>query len=222
MCSNSQALELAADESVILAFWQLKDKVADSGFWRGTAARFLCLLFRGSYSRARARQPDFDAAVRNQLCRLHRLEEDRCASIDRPADTFARLLCAAVPSFDDVSTDRTMEQLLYHLGRWIYLIDARDDLQEDQKSGNYNPVALRFPSNERDKQLAVTLEHSVNLMRSAAALLELKEYEPLVQNVLQYGIPMVQRAVLSGEWTRIKKQKIWRIKHDRSLQRVGS
>ncbi|MEI3141456.1 MAG: DUF5685 family protein [Lawsonibacter sp.] len=37
-----------------------------------------------------------------------------------------------------------MEQLLYHLGRWIYLIDARDDLAEDLADGRYNPVAARF------------------------------------------------------------------------------
>ena len=29
------AMELAADESVILAYWQLRDGVADHGFWGG-------------------------------------------------------------------------------------------------------------------------------------------------------------------------------------------
>lgn len=39
---------------------------------------------------------------------------------------------------------RVLEQMLYHLGRWVYLIDAADDLQKDAVSGNYNPVALRY------------------------------------------------------------------------------
>lgn len=35
MCPASPALELAADESVILTWWQLRDKIRDDGFWRG-------------------------------------------------------------------------------------------------------------------------------------------------------------------------------------------
>ena len=39
---------------------------------------------------------------------------------------------------------RVLEQLLYHLGRWIYLVDAADDLPEDFASGSYNPLLRRF------------------------------------------------------------------------------
>ena len=37
-----------------------------------------------------------------------------------------------------------LEQLLYHLGRWIYLVDAADDLKKDVKNGSYNPLVPRF------------------------------------------------------------------------------
>lgn len=50
--------------------------------------------------------------------------------MDRAADTFARLLQAAAPEAGGQS--RVLSQLLYHLGRWIYLADARDDLEEDR------------------------------------------------------------------------------------------
>lgn len=218
MCARSKALDIAADESVILAYWQLRDRVKDSGFWKGLPARVFSLLLRRAYGHARAQRPAFDASVREQLKQLHFLEAEQCTSIDRPADTFARLLCAAVPVSGDTATDRAMEQLLYHLGRWIYLIDARDDLQDDLKTGCYNPVALRFDPSDCDTRLSVTLEHSVNLMLAAAALLDLGKQESIVQNILQHGLPLVQRAVLSGEWSEIKKQKIWSKNNDRSLQ----
>lgn len=222
MCAQSHALDIAADESVILAYWQMRDRVEDSGFWKGLATRIFSLLFRPAYIRAQAQRTTFDASVREQLKKLHHLETEHCTSIDRPADTFAKLLCAAVPASGDMATDRTMEQLLYHLGRWIYLIDARDDLEDDLKTGSYNPVALRFDSSDRDKCLSVTLDHSINLMIAAAALLDLGKHETLVQNILQYGLPLVQRAVLNGEWSKMKKQKIWSKNHDRSLQRTRS
>ena len=217
MCNRSRSLDIAADESVILAYWQMHDKVLDSGFWKGLPIRVFRMLFRHAYVRARANQPSFDASVQKQLDRLHNMESQGCKSIDRPADTFAQILCSAVPASGNSSVDRAMEQLLYHLGRWIYLIDARDDLESDQKTGSYNPVAARYLPNERDECLSVTLEHSVNLMNSAAALLEFGKHELLVDNILQLGLPLVQHAVMSGEWSKMKKQKIWRNKHDRSI-----
>lgn len=213
MCTDSSALELAADESVILTWWQLRDKVHDDGFWSGLPAWLFGLLLRGAYKKAAARQPEFDRAVAVQLDALHRLEQENCPSLDRPADAFAVLLQAAAPKTGGHCRDRAMEQLLYHLGRWIYLIDARDDLDEDRRKGSYNPILLRYePQACDDEQLALTMEHSLDRMRSACALLELGRQEELVNNVLYLGLPLVQKAVFNGSWKQLKKQKIWRKK----------
>lgn len=212
MCECSPALELAADESVILAYWQLKDKIRDEGFWKGLPARVFRVLLRSGYRRAAKRCAAFDDVASVQLARLHRLEEEACPSIDRPADAFAQLLQSAAPKQGEQGRDRAMEQLLYHLGRWIYLIDARDDLDKDRKQGSYNPVALRYGDQPCDQSLILTLDHSLNLMRSACALLDLGRQEELVYNVLYLGLPMIQRAVFDGSWNQLKKQKIWRTK----------
>ena len=212
MCEPSAGLELAADESVILAYWQLRDKVRDEGILRGLPARIFSVLLRPGYRRAAKRCAEFDRVVTEQLAVLHRLEEEGCPSIDRTADAFAVLLQAAAPKSGTVSRDRAMEQLLYHLGRWIYLMDARDDLARDREQGNYNPVALRYGDQPCDQPLMLTLDHSLNLMRSACALLELGKQEELVRNVLDLGLPLIQRAVFDGSWQQMKKQKIWRTK----------
>ena len=62
-CQGGQALERAADESVILTYWKLRDSVADRSFWKGIFARLLSLLLRPSYRKAAARVPDFDRQV---------------------------------------------------------------------------------------------------------------------------------------------------------------
>ena len=214
MCVQSSALEQAADESVILAWWQLRDKAEDEGFWRGLPARLSGLLLRRGYRRAARRCPEFDQTTARQLERLHRLEREGCPSLDRPADAFAVLLQAAAPKTGDPARDRAMGQLLYHLGRWIYLVDARDDLEADRRSGSYNPILLRWPDRPCDEALGQTLDRSLDLMRSACALLELGRQEELVNNVLYLGLPLVQRAVFDGSWAQMKKRKIWRNDHE--------
>ena len=50
--------------------------------------------------------------------------------MDRAADTFAVLLSGASAEIEDPTRRRVLEQILYHLGRWVYLIDAADDLKQ--------------------------------------------------------------------------------------------
>ena len=120
----------------------------------------------------------------------------------RRLEAFGELLAAAAPPSGDSARDRALGQLLYHVGRWIYLTDAWDDLEEDRRTGSYNPIAARFGGEAeagRD-DLRVTLRHSLNLARSAAALLELGYWTETVENILFLGLPMVEELVFTGRW----------------------
>lgn len=208
MCMDSPALELAADESVILTWWKLRDSVKDDGLWGGMPARLLAGLLRRSYKKARVRRPGFDQSVKQCLEELETLEGEKCPSLDRTADTFARLLQSAVPN--EGEQGRILGQLLYHLGRWIYLADARDDLAEDLTAGRYNPVAARYGPEGDEAALALTMDQSLGQMGAALQLGEFGCRKALLENMIYLGLPLVQRAVFDGSWAQIKKQKIWR------------
>ena len=101
-----------------------------------------------------------------------------------------------------------MEQLLYHLGRWIYLVDAWDDLAEDRAAGRYNPLDARFQGRaeqERD-YISTTMTHSLRLAISAANLLQADRWQAVIGHILYQGLPAVQEAVLSGRWRELKKR----------------
>ena len=201
-CIGNPGVDAAADAGTILAYWKLRDTVVDGSFWARTGARLLSWVLRPSYRRAARRRPAFDRAVQENLERLQALERENCPSLDQTADTFARLLAAAAPSEDCEARRRALEQLLYHVGRWIYLVDAWDDLGEDRGQGSYNPISARFPGTEEAHRdyLRTTLRHSLNLARSAAALLELGHWQDTVENILYLGLPAVEELVFTGRW----------------------
>ena len=209
MCVNSDALNHAADESVILAYWKMRDSAVDDGLWRGLPSRLLAIALKSSYQKAAKHCPIFDKTVRECLAELSQLEQEKNNSIDRTADTFARILRAAAPKTEDNMQDRALGELLYHVGRWIYLIDARDDFSEDLATGNYNPLSLRYGDTGDDDALRLTLEHSLNLARSAYHIAGFGCRGEIIQNILYLGLPLVQRAVFDGSYKNIKKQKIW-------------
>ena len=207
------SLDLAADESVILTYYQLRDGAEDSGPLRGLPYRMGSGAFSLAYHQAAARRPRFDRAVRERLGALRELEESRCASLDLPADAFASLLREAAPEEGDPVRRRVLGELLYHLGRWIYLIDAADDLKRDAAEGAYNPAALRYGlldgawTPEAKEAFAATLDHSVHRTAAAFELWDFGVWDPLLRETLYYGLFRVGRAVLDGTFHQAKKRK---------------
>jgi len=208
-CACSGGLEAAADAGTILSYWKLRDAVSDGAWPERLAGGLLSRLLGPAYRRAAALRPEYDRTVRDCLTELRQLEADGSPSLDRTADTFARMLQAAAPPSGEAERDRAMAQLLYHLGRWIYLVDAWDDLEEDRRKGNYNPISARFPGEEEANRayLRTTLGHSLNLARSAWALLTPGAWGGTVDNVLFLGLPLVEELVFTGRWKAAKKRK---------------
>jgi len=217
-CLCGPKMDAAADQSIILTYHKLSDDVEDHGAVTSLPYRVLRRLFRGSYHRAAQAQPAFDAQVREGLARLRQMEEAWSAELDRVADAFAGILRSAATAFpEDSPIGRVLGELLYHLGRWIYLIDAWDDLDEDEKSGRYNPLNARFQGCAREERdyLDTTAVHSARLAGAAANLMDLGSWTPIVENILYLGLPSVQGAVLNGRWKEMRKTR--RKPHERSL-----
>lgn len=210
MCRSMPALELAADESLILSCQKLRDDVADRGFFRGLPPRLAALVLRRAYRKAAAARPEFDRKVTECLDELHAMERERVASMDRPADTFARILQAAAPDTGDGVRDRALGQMLYHVGRWIYLIDAWDDLEQDVRSGGYNPIDARFGGKpeEHIQEIRTTLLHSRNLAAAAYELAKAERWDGILSNILYLGLPAVEELVLTGRWRKTRKKNI--------------
>ena len=209
VCRGGAWMELAAGESVILSWWKLRDTIMDGRSFSRLGARLLCLLLGPGYRKARQAHPEFDAGTARLLEELRELELAKSASIDRTADCFARLLQAAAPSTGEDGLDRPRQQLLYHLGRWIYLIDAVDDLPADKKTESYNPVAERFPAWSREDQsyLRQSMDHSLALAGSAFQLLPRNSWSAVTENILYSGLPGVEELVFSGKWREYQKKR---------------
>lgn len=211
--TGSAALDAAADISVILTWWQVQDGIADHGFWGGLKYRMASLLLRRSYRKARKNRPDFDEHTQQCLRELATLEKEQCASVDAVADTFARLLSGAASGERDGTRRRVLEQMLYHLGRWIYLADAADDLKDDLESGSYNPLPLRYElcgeelTQESRQELANTMDQSIRVMAAAFELADFGGYTAIIESIVYEGLYVVGSAVLNGTFRKRNKRE---------------
>ena len=193
-CRAVAQTEVSAAMSVILAYHKLSDDIADSGPVRALGARIARALLKRPYKKAAARLPDFDVQVREKLTALSAMEKAGERSIDKTADCFAQLLAAASCGEQQEDKQRILRELLYHVGRFIYIADACDDLREDAEKGEYNPVCARFAitdgalTADARKDLETTMLHSRNLAGVAFELLDPTPWSETVRNILYFGL----------------------------------
>ena len=130
--------ERVAHINAILGYYKVYDDVVDENKHRA-----LLSALKPYYKKAKKVLPDFDAAVKKGYEKL-REQEKRGESLQKTADTFGYMLSAAGDAVTK-ACDPLLREFLFHVGRWIYCIDALDDADKDyeynqkHKNKNYNP-----------------------------------------------------------------------------------
>ena len=205
-CEKGAALDKCAGYSVILTWWKLRDTISDEPFIRTIPHRAASAALSGAYKKASREFPEFDGRVKEELAALAGYESGGGDSMDGAADKFAAILRAAAPGDAGAEKGRVLSELLYHTGRWIYILDAFDDFNDDMKAGRYNAVAVRYKAEgaalpeEAPELIRATLTHSNNLLRAAFELLPENVWTQIVSNIVYLGMPYVCDQVLGGNW----------------------
>jgi len=133
-------VDYCADINVLLAWYKLQDGWKDDKDLKCLSGM---TLLRRAVSKAKRYNPKLAELVKCQIALQSKVEADKCASIDEASHPFATLIgnfCANAAT----KYDEDLYFLGYNLGKWIYLIDAFDDINDDIKTGAYNPLVLRW------------------------------------------------------------------------------
>ena len=213
-CTRNTTLDTCAGYTVILAWWKLQDTIRDEHYMKTIPHRIASLVLSGAYSKAAREFSEFDGKVEKEVNDLAEYEIMEVSSLDGAADKFAQILRSAAPDTAPDPVRRPILEILYHIGRWIYIVDACDDYQEDHKRGRYNPVAARYPPvngkipEDGLTRLRTTLTHSNNLLCIAFELLPENTWADIIRNMIYLGMPNVCEQVLArgGATQRLSNQ----------------
>lgn len=207
-CGDAPALDRCADASVLLVYYKLLDTIADSKGFKRLGARLALIPAARHRRRAAARDASLDAAMTAYVQAQSAVESARSSSVDAAAEPTAELLSFLCRLASENETEqRVLSRLGYCLGRWIYLMDAADDLKEDSISGNYNPLLAEQQGPLSEEQLAaarervrLSLNGSLAECKAAYELLTVHRFDGIIRNILEYGMMQAQHRVL-GEVT---------------------
>lgn len=202
--AENAASEYAADATVLLSWYKAEDAICDEKGAQKLLWRLIRFLMKRGYRRAKQYRPELDAVFAEKMQKLGELERQNTPSLDRTADLFAGMLAEASGEGQD-SQKRVLREALYHTGRWVYIADAWDDVAEDLKKGEYNPVVSRFqltepPKEENAKRLEETMELSCATAAQAVEFLPQNAFTDIARNVVYLGMPSVVKAIREGTY----------------------
>ena len=191
----------AAHMSMLLTWYKLLDDWQDE---RKKTAFLGLRAYRQPFLKARKLYPQKEALIRQRLKELSKLERENCTDIDRVAGVFGDLLGSVFSLREDI-----WQELLYrtgfYLGKFIYLMDAWDDLEKDEASVNYNILLLRkkqFYGDNEEEAERFAKDCETLLVSMMAGCSEAFEKLPLVQDVA-----ILENILYDGVWSRFDKKK---------------
>ncbi len=207
---NDRAIEYAADMSVILDYLKLRDDWCDE---KSIKALLGMLIFYRGMKKAKKRYGDVYGVIKEQLERLSKLEKAQSSDIDECADCFAKILEKLfTPGFiSDESERRIFSWFGYNIGRWIYVIDAVNDMEKDYKKGNYNPFNAAFSDDDYDEYVKnvreskkVTLTFTLENAASAYELSDIRKNNSLLDGLIYDCLKVKQSQILDGNKSQMK------------------
>lgn len=196
--------------NTILVYYKYTDDIMDGDKGRGKR-----LWFKKGFKRAKAKYPEIERIVRENLANQEKIEKSKTDSIDRAADATATMLAEfSKYALQDKSTEFTYN-LCYNIGKWIYLIDALDDYDEDKKKGRYNPFLLAYQKDSLRELLDGETGEEVRFVfhslffgiRENLSQISFRFNRDLSDNILLRGLPMMTEKVMKGCACGCKKDK---------------
>lgn len=216
---ENESVDYASDMHLILSFYKLKDDYKDDhNLLAGTAA----FLAKKQFDRLAEKYPEKSGIIASRLKELSDIENTKTASLDQAAEPFAKIMetifCWDGYSTDGLETERDglktgAEMILgrigYHIGKWIYIIDAFDDIEINIKDNSFNPILIHFGFNSEKEETVYEFRTRIreriefNLLSyleelsKAYDLLPIKKNKALLENIIYLGLLKKTEEVLA-------------------------
>lgn len=202
-CCKRDEIDYCAHGIVIIAYYKILDNIGDRGFFKKLLSLLAFPFVALMHKKAKRKAPDVEDIVSENMKNQAQTEEKADCSLDEAAhyssDALGRIFALG---YENEAKDE-MYRLGYMTGRFVYILDAADDLEDDIKKGNFNPFKKEFPSLETDEErnaFADRAEKCLNLTHGTLLeyrdKLKLNRFASIIENVLFPGIGSSGRAVI--------------------------
>lgn len=198
---DNEAINYAASMNISLFYYKLLDDKLDDNSLKSKFALLALNPYRKKFSKEII---EINSIISDNLNKLTQLENSKdFTSIDEICHPFSLIVGFILSKYpyklaeDSKELRSDLFNFGYSLGKWIYLIDALDDLKEDMEKNKFNPISYLYnidnlPYNQFKPMIKERLEF--NILSCACTCdeyfmkLPLKKNEEIIGNIISLGM----------------------------------
>lgn len=184
---NNQILSKVADINTILGYYKVYDDVVDEN-----KHKLIKSAITPYFKKAKKRLPELDKRISECYNRLRNYEK-QAADENILSDCFGDLMIAVAESLTS-KCDKNLRELCFYLGKWVYTIDALDDLKKDFDGKNYNPFLRNIKEwndniyDEIENKVRYITNDCIDKMIAAYEIMPITISEGPLSNIIYRGL----------------------------------
>lgn len=214
---NNDSLRYAAAISLSLYYYKLNDDILDDN---NLKSKVLAKVFHPYQKKTNKYLGAINEIIKNNLNFLNELEKNKgFLSLDEICHPFSDILGNILKLYngnlicDNEELRTKMYSFGYNLGKWIYLIDAFDDLEKDMNGNKFNPINILYNTDNKSySELLPMIKDKIEFNISncsytcmeVLSTLPLQKNEDILKNVLQLGMTNKYTEILNKSLNSIR------------------
>lgn len=188
---RNQFTDYAADMNILFTYYKCMDDWNDE---KKLSGRLAGMSLRKKNDQVAQRYPEKAEKIYALLEQIHLYEKTKEENLDLASGCFGEIM-AEIFAWRQDEWETDLRKMGFYLGKFIYLMDAYEDMEKDKKDGNYNVFLYqrdKMPDGEAFEKYAYTV-----LKMMIAECSRAFEKLPIVENV-----EILRNILYSGVWCR--------------------
>lgn len=180
----NEITEYAADMNMILTYYKLLDDWKDE---KNPASLVGLRTMHTTFQELNTKYPKKCQVIKKCLGLLQKCEERKEKNIDVTARYFGKLMSELFVYKED-AWEKTLREMGFYLGKFIYILDAYDDIDKDLEKNNYNVLIALYKEEDFDKKCEEMLTYILAECTNRFEKLPCVEDAEILRNILYAGV----------------------------------
>lgn len=176
--------EYAADMNVMFGYYKCRDDWEDDKKYHKLA---YAKLLERAFHRVESKYGEKAKRIQKLMCRLREGERNNCTDIDQMAGLFGNIMSEIMVYREDEWKENLCKIGCY-LGKFIYLMDAYEDIEKDKQQGNYNPLYQLYEEPDFEEECKSILMMMMAGCSREFEKLPILEHAEILRNILYSGV----------------------------------
>ena len=181
---ENRYFDYAADMNVLLTYYKCLDD------WQDERKLTACLFgqaLKGNVKKLVERYERQSRCLRDNLAALSAYEKEKQYDIDKTAGFFGTIMAELFVYAEDEWAEK-LRRMGFYFGKFIYLMDAYEDIEEDLKQGRYNPFTELYKKETFEQDCQQILKMMMAETSKVFEQLPILEDAEILRNILYAGV----------------------------------